>query len=374
MRSADRPVVVVLFRQAGDSPSKANWRIVDHFVLEQSGRWAFGVTSGAYAVAAFEDLNKDLIYRPGEPFAVEGSDTPLACANGSRIRGIELAIAPGSKQRSGPVLDIARLQARNLHDQIAVSLGQLTVEGEIARLTDARFDDKTAESALWRPFDFVVSSYAGIYFLEPYDKDKVPVLFVHGINGSPANFSYLIERLDRSRFQPWVYYYPTGVSLERAAAHLDQTMAKLEARYRLGRYAVVAHSMGGLVSLRFLQRQTATVEAGRVPLFITISTPWQGHRGAELGVRTAPVVVRVWEDMAPKSEFLRNLFSRPLPRGTTHQLIFTYNDETVTLQSQLRPEAQAEARKLYGFGETHMGVLRNADVSALVNRLLAESY
>jgi hypothetical protein len=37
----------------------------------------------------------------------------------------------------------------------------------------------------------------------------------------------------------------------------------------------------------------------------------------------------------------------------------------------LLPEAQRAAARLYGFDETHMGVLESAGVSALVNELLA---
>ncbi|HEX9183823.1 MAG TPA: hypothetical protein VF876_11235, partial [Burkholderiales bacterium] len=71
---------------------------------------------------------------------------------------------------------------------------------------------------------------------------------------------------------------------------------------------------------------------------------------------------------------------RGLPPGTPHHLLFTYkqgsvslgeaNDGTVTVASQLRREAQRDASRLYGFDETHMGVLESAETSALLNQLL----
>ena len=125
------------------------------------------------------------------------------------------------------MLDIAALQKRTLEGQAERTLGQLTVTGDVISLADARFTQQNAESGLWRPFDFVQNSWAGIYFLEPYDAKKVPVLFVHGINGTPASFDYLIEHLDSTRFQPWVYYYPSGLHLAGIANHLDDTLAKL---------------------------------------------------------------------------------------------------------------------------------------------------
>jgi hypothetical protein len=42
----------------------------------------------------------------------------------------------------------------------------------------------------------------------------------------------------------------------------------------------------------------------------------------------------------------------------------------VTVASQLGRAAQDGATRIYGFDDTHIGVLLNSDVSALVNRLL----
>jgi pimeloyl-ACP methyl ester carboxylesterase len=281
-------------------------------------------------------------------------------------------------------LDIAALQKRTLESQADRTLGQLTVTGEVISLKDARFTQDNAESGLWRPFDFVQNSWAGVYFLEPYDAKKIPVLFVHGINGTPASFDYLIEQLDRTRFQPWVYYYPSGLHLAGIASHLDETMAKLELRYGVSRVAVVAHSMGGLVSRGYLLRAAENKRPVSVPLYVTISTPWGGHEGAETGVKTAPVVVHVWRDMAPGSEYQKSVFAQSLPAATSHHLLFTYNrksssfgesdDQSVTVASQLLAAAQLGAARIYGFDDSHVGVLRDAEVSKLLNGLLAASY
>jgi hypothetical protein len=138
--------------------------------------------------------------------------------------------------------------------------------------------------------------------------------------------------------------------------------------------------MGGLVSRGFVQRHAKSAGAARIPLFVTISTPWDGHRGAEIGVKRAPAVVQVWEDMSPGSAYLRGLYAQPLSGGTVHHMMFTFRRDTtsfgasddgaVTVASQLRPAAQAEAARVYGFDDTHVGVLSNAEVSALLNRLL----
>jgi hypothetical protein len=145
-------------------------------------------------------------------------------------------------------------------------------------------------------------------------------------------------------------------------------------------YVGIAGLLGVLVSRGFIQRHAAMRTPGEIPLFITVSTPWGGHVGAETGVKRSPIVVHVWEDMAPGSDYLADIFEKPLPRQTAHHLLFTFSrkamsfgasdDEAVTVASELRPAAQEGATRLYGFDDTHTGVFRNPEVSALINRLL----
>lgn len=376
-----RAIVVVLAGRSQDSAQP--WRVVDHFVLEKTGPWAFAAVPGDYRVAAFEDVNRDLRYQPGEPLARLAEGQSIPCAAGERPKGIALAIPAAGSSRLDTEVDVVGLQARSVEGQVAASLGQLTVTGEVAKLDDPRFAHDTARDALWRPFDFIVKSYAGVYFLERDDPGKTPVLFVHGMEGTPLSFDFLAKNLDRERFEPWFYYYPTGVHLTHAADHLAQTVAKLEARYPHDRLIVVAHSMGGLVSRAFIQRHARSGSRTRIPLFVTISTPWNGHAAAELGVSYSPAVVQVWRDMAPGSTFLRELFESPLPAGTAHHLLFTFSrksasfgpsdDQAVTVASQMRPAAQEESARLHGFDDSHIGILLNREVSTLLNRLLAES-
>jgi pimeloyl-ACP methyl ester carboxylesterase len=154
-------------------------------------------------------------------------------------------------------------------------------------------------------------------------------------------------------------------------------MRKLELQYGFGSFAVVAHSMGGLVSRGFLQRYRAGGKA-TIPLFVSIATPWDGHKAAELGVKTAPAVVRVWIDMAPGSDYLRSLYAND--PGVPHYLMFAFrqggvslgeaSDGTVSVASQLRAAAQQGAMRVEGFNETHTSVLQSAAVSERLNAFL----
>lgn len=382
LQDGERAVVVVLLRrhEAGEKPAGI-WEIVDHFVLERAGRFAFSVTGGrgTYSVGAFDDTDRDLVLEPGESHVADANTA--TCSPGRVIDGFALSI-PVSAERRATSLDLAGLKTQSVKDQVRITLGQMTAAGELTSLAEDMFRHEVAESGMWRPFDFLVEGYSGIWFLEDYDPDRIPVLFVHGINGTPASFDYLISNLDKKRFQAWVYYYPSGLHLDVIADHLNQTMTRLKVRYRVTRFAVVAHSMGGLVSHGFLLRHAETSPSSRVPLYITISTPWAGHKAAA-GAARSPIVVDVWQDMAPGSRYQQSVFATPLPKGLQHHMVFTYqrkstsfgesDDQGVTVASQLAIPAQNNAVRLYGFDDTHVGVLRNASVSKLLNDLLARS-
>jgi len=383
-KRAPSPIVVALMRETDAQPQAvARWRVVDYFVMEHPGNWGFSVGDGRYAVSAFEDRNGDLQYQLTEPHGMTSFEQPIACSGGGHFGGLAIAIA----ETAAPFpqqLVLPKSTPRTVEEQASATLGQLTSVGELASLTDERFSQKHVEDGVWRPFDFLFTARAGIYFLQPYDPRKVPVLFVHGMFGSPTNFAYLIESLDKEKYQPWVYYYPSGVSLARVADHLSQTMAKLEAQHALPRYAVVAHSMGGLVSRGFILQHARTSTAGLIPVFVTLSSPWGGDPAARMGVDMAPAVVPVWRDMTPGSDYLESLFARALPPETRHYLLFTFNrnsalpgessDRTVTVSSQLRLQAQREARRLYGFDDNHDSVLSDPQVAATLMDILARTF
>lgn len=95
---------------------------------------------------------------------------------------------------------------------------------------------------------------SGIYFLEPYDPNKIPVLFVHGLMSSPHAWVAFINELNRDpefrrRYQPWVYFYPTGSPIAANAMRLRKDLAQVEKDYPLRhKIVVVGHSMGGILT------------------------------------------------------------------------------------------------------------------------------
>jgi PGAP1-like protein len=130
----------------------------------------------------------------------------------------------------------------------------------------------------------------------------------------------------------------------------------------------VAHSMGGLVARRFIQENVITEGHSYINTFITFSSPWDGHEAAAMGVKYAPEVVPSWRDMANGSDFLDHLYDQRLKGRVKHHLFYSHhasksrilppeNDGTVSVASQLRSEAKADAVQIRGFDEDHVSIL-----------------
>lgn len=344
--------------------------------IEKGGYFAFIVPRGtACCLAAFEDSNKSAAYEPGEPAVLMCGEKVAPFDEDARIVRSDLVLDPAQDLPGWLTAGIADAED-NGKNSIHVAFG------EVAGLSEPRFSAENAKKGLWAPFDFLIDAGIGIYFLEPYDPEKIPVLFIYGAGGGPQDWAYFVDNLDRKRFQPWFFFYPSGERLESLARVLHGILGDLRTRYQFPVLYLTAHSMGGLIARDFIQRQVASGDAF-VPLLVTLSTPWSGLESAKLGVTFAPAAVPCWYDIQAGSPYLDELFKRRLPRDVASFLLFGYrgdrnplsenNDGIVTLKSQLRWEAQEEAVKVYGFNQEHESILVNRDVFNVYARILNDA-
>jgi pimeloyl-ACP methyl ester carboxylesterase len=170
-------------------------------------------------------------------------------------------------------------------------------------------------------------------FAGGYEAGKVPVVFVHGLLGSPGNWSATIDELSadptiRAQFQLLTFRYDSLRSIPESGLELVEALD--EARRRsdpegrdraFDRVVVVGHSMGGLVAKAALRAgdhrpsgavapraaalgRTDTPRVGRV---IFIATP---HRGARVDRGTARSVGSWW------ARALSPGFAPPVASGT----------------------------------------------------------
>src|SRR4051794_1217320 len=101
---------------------------------------------------------------------------------------------------------------------------------------------------------------AQLYFLDPYQPGKVPIVLVHGLFSSPDGWKDMIGHLRAApsfceRFQIWAFGYPTTQGFLQSAAALRgklrtavNTLDPQQADPALKRMVLIGHSMGGLIA------------------------------------------------------------------------------------------------------------------------------
>ncbi len=370
--SASPRIIIVAIISVKDS------KISDYAVLEEAGPFRLRVLPGSYYLAAFGDSNEDFIYQFGEPAGQYGTPTKIEIGPAEKLNEMNITITSRKHVELAYPIDLSNPAA---NPSLPPYLSNI---GLVVSLDDNRFSKTYSKEGLWKPFSFLTEVTPGVFFLQEYDPTKVPILFVHGIGGNPIDFRFIVENMDKTRFQSWVFYYPSGARLENAARFLDESIRELRARYRFARLFVIAHSMGGLISRSFILHNADRNPHRYIELFVSISTPWQGHSGAALGVKYAPTVIPSWIDVAPSSQFLKSIFEETLPPYVNNFLFFSYKgsgkltksnkDGVVSLASVLRHSAQEEAIKVYGFDEDHVSILSSKAAWAKLSEILENIY
>lgn len=329
--------------------------IVGDLIADRDGSFRFPVQAGDYCIGAFQDVNGDGVHqRDSEPAAYFTSDG---------MRPTSFRVPPSGRLKLEPLALTGFFkgmpEVRTVNGAPAVTKNL----GRVVGLDDAMFRAANSTMGLWRPVDFLKQVGGGLFLLQDYRPGLTPVIFIHGINGSPTDFEPLIQVLDQTRFQPWVLHYPSGLRLDLVSDYLDRAIVMLRARYGFGSIYVVAHSMGGLVARSFVMKHEARGHAVPVAFMMTINSPMLGMKSAAIGVQFAPVVVPAWRDVALNSDFVQALRAWRWPPQIPYHLVFSYqagsgSDGVVPLESQIPIGLQDESVRIYGFQATHAGVLK----------------
>jgi pimeloyl-ACP methyl ester carboxylesterase len=106
--------------------------------------------------------------------------------------------------------------------------------------------------AMLRPAKYRERS--GLYILEPYDPERIPLVFVHGLLSIPQMWVPTISGIEsdpdlRGRFQFWVFAYPTGDPITLSALRLRESLEQIYQVYPQTKgMVIISHSMGGLLA------------------------------------------------------------------------------------------------------------------------------
>ena len=363
------PVIVLLYQVSNQKKQLISYRI-----YHKPDRFQFMVLPGQYLIEGFEDANQDLIYQDTEWAAYYGAPSVITMEPTQDQLNLNLKLEPPGSIVLEEFPNLASPGSR-----ARLQLPHIRF-GEIVTLEDSLFSEDNGRLGLWEPLRFAQEVGGGLYFLEAFDPKKIPILFIHGAGATPQSWAPLIQGMDRDTFQPWLFYYPSGLYLDDTTELLQHALSQMSLTYPFNQLIIVAHSMGGMIARAAMN---ILIQKGRAHefsvLLLTLATPWGGHQAAQNAIDYSPIgMVPSWIDLAPESPFQKKLFETHLPPMFQHYLIFSYkgrrsalstenDDGAVSLASQLHPKAQHSATKILGLNEDHTSILTSPEMMTQLN-------
>jgi len=361
-RYADLPLVVAAY----SSKFKTHERVDTMHFAGAGTHFGLNLPEGDYQLLVFADRDMNRIFDQTEVI-------------GQRVISLNQTTSPDK------VLDRIEIQLSSPHrvdwaeafskPNIAEPQQSLFYPtGSIRSLDDPLFSENMATLGMYDPASFLEKSPTMFYALEEDLGFKIPVVFVHGVGGSIRAFEPIINQLDRERYKPWFFYYPSGGDLNQLAEifHRIFLSGKVVKMYEMP-MIIVAHSMGGLIVREALNKYDNSKKENKIDLVVTIATPFGGHPAAAAGEKHGLIVLPSWRDVNPENRFIQELFRKLLPETIEHQLLYAYDnpatlkirknsDGVVPLSSQLRLEAQRQATGQLGFESSHTEILENEEM------------
>ena len=105
----------------------------------------------------------------------------------------------------------------------------------------------------------------GLFLLSHYDKDKIPLVIVHGLMSRPRTWTQMINTLMndkeiRTKYQVWLFAYPTGFPVLYSAHKLRSALLETQKLFdpdknnpEFNKMVIIGHSMGGLLTRSMVQ-------------------------------------------------------------------------------------------------------------------------
>lgn len=304
-------------------------------------------------------------FTPSEKYYPPGLSLPLTAFMQVTPETIRLTGATKAKTIHAELKLIDPLQ----QTMVTVNGRRAPLESDISTPMAYYLNDPILNSNLFATLALLDADFAknfqGLYMLEPYDPNKIPVVMIHGFWSSPTTWLQMFNDLRASKdvrehYQFWFYMYPTGqpfwISAAQARKDLATARRELDPENQsdaLDQMVLVGHSMGGLVS------RMQVIDSGEDFWNLVTDEPFSKVQGA------------------PESlEKLRSIFSfeanpsvkRVITIATPHQGSFFANRTTSWLSHKafnLPQLSRNEHEKLMNenqeiFGKTEFGTVRTS--------------
>ena len=352
--------LVGAFRLTNDGKAECT----GYATVTPDGSFMLYIPKGRYLLYSLTDYNSDGVLQDNEVSGIFGHTAgrhEIELDEGALVTNIRIYATGAGRAKlklPGPFIFREYLKIPQ----------KVTFNGQILKIYSEYFSVKNAQTGYWHPSSFMQTFGAHIYLTEKYNPKKIPVLFIHGTEGTPQNWIYLYMRLDQELYQPLFFYYPSGMRLSLAAAILNEELNELGREYGLKNIAVVAHSVGGLIARSFINRYASDNE-NYVRLFITFATPWGGFEMADASQRHPHKSIPAWEELGTQSSFIQTTMNEPLPAHVRHYIFYGTND-IMTSDKATDERAVSCAVQSLAFDCTHDSILVKRRVFERFNAIL----
>ena len=353
---------------AFSSKFRANERVDTMYFTGTGTHYGLNLPAGAYDLLVFVDYDGDGAFSQSEVVGKRQIELSKPSVPDKVLGQVDIRLtAPFTVGWVVPI---------NVPDGRGPSESLFYPSGTIRNLNDPIFDSSFSTLGMYDPASFMERAPTMFYALEEDLGYKIPVVFVHGIGGSAREFENLVGQLDRNRYKPWFFYYPSGGDLDQLAELFYRIFLSGKVVHLGGMPTIiVAHSMGGLVVREAINKYEGKSGENQVHLLITMASPFGGHPAAAAGEEHGLIVLPSWLDLNPENPFIGNLYRNPLPDFVHHDLLYAYrnpdtirmgenSDGVVPLSSQLHLQAQRQSDAQFGFNSTHTEILENEEVVA----------
>jgi len=190
---------------------------------------------------------------------------------------------------------------------------------------------------------------------------RTPVVYIHGYQASGAVFDNMEEFLNSRGFESTAFTYKSENGVAEGAAELNSFLLSLKADYQsrgiqVGKFDVIAHSMGGLVA-RYYTGSSSYIYNNNIRKMIFISVPHHGSHVASLGM--SYFNDKAISDLVPDNELFTYIYPSMINKGlnSTVQVgnIIGQYDEVVSLESVSLAEWNIKT-EIFNVGDSNFSV------------------
>lgn len=349
--------------------------LIDSYQIGKPGFFTLSLPQGSFFLYAFRDKNRDFVFTKDECVGrYEGHSQTITFTPAdsvySSVRRYDLEIDESSLPVEFNV---------NLSYTTKPELTQSSVYpmGTLRDLDDEIFNEKYGTMGLYNPEEFREHIELNFYALSEYSRWKQPILFIHGRKNTPAVFHQIIAAIDQNKFQPWLFYYPSGAAANETIDILYALLFSGDNKWKLRKMIVVTEGTGALILNGTLKRLYNEKRSNRVKKLITISAPMEGEVTDTSDIFGAANSEAYLLDLSSDGRFLSDLKDIASAYDFDHFIFFNYaqNKSTISedirkIRSQLNNSTQFSATSIYGFNESSETILINDTVVTKIREII----